>query len=129
MDGAQGGTGWAPRAFPGRVGLPLGECLRRIGAPAGCLLASGRIWEGGRAVRALAMGATAVGLGRAALLAVDEDPEHGLIRLVEALALEARMLISAVGKYQAAALDREDLWWPEAATPARPEVPALERTP
>jgi hypothetical protein len=133
VDGAQGGTGWAPRAFLGRAGLPLGECLRRIGTPQGCLLASGRIWEGGRTVRALAMGATAVGLGRSALLAVDEDPEHGLIRLVEALALEVRMLTSAVGKYHSGLLDREDLWWPApTAQPhpgTEPIVPALERTP
>ena len=59
------------------------------------------MWEGGRAVKALALGATAVGLGRAALLAVDEDPEHGLVRLVESLALEMRLLISALGKYSA----------------------------
>jgi hypothetical protein len=124
VDGAQGGTGWAPRAFLGQVGLPLGECLRRIGTPAGCLLASGRIWEGGRAVKALAAGATAVGLGRAALLAVDTDAEHGLVRLVEALALEARLLVSALGRYTAAALTPDDLWWPGA--PAPTAVPTLD---
>ncbi|SCL35001.1 glutamate synthase conserved region-containing protein [Micromonospora nigra] len=112
VDGAQGGTGWAPRAFVGQVGLPLAECLRRIGRPEGCLLVTGRIWEGGRAVRALAAGATAVGLGRAALLAVDEDAEAGLVRLVQALALEARLLVSALGRYRVDALTCEDLWWP-----------------
>ncbi|MFY1702139.1 glutamate synthase-related protein [Micromonospora sp. WMMA1923] len=127
VDGAQGGTGWAPRAFLGQVGLPLGECLRRIGRPEGCLLASGRIWEGGRAVRALALGATAVGLGRAALLAVDTDGEQGLVRLVSALALEARLLISALGRYDAGALSVDDLWWPGAATapPATVVTPAV----
>ncbi|MFD3696360.1 glutamate synthase-related protein [Streptomyces sp. NPDC058646] len=113
VDGAEGGTGWAPRVFLDQVGLPLGECLRRIGRPGGDLLAAGRIWEGGRAVRALALGATAVGLGRAALLAVDEDPRAGLVRLVEALALETRLLVSAVGKYRAADLDPEDVWSPD----------------
>ncbi|MEV6756661.1 glutamate synthase-related protein [Streptomyces sp. NPDC051214] len=112
VDGAEGGTGWAPRVFLDQVGLDLAECLRRIGPPAGCLLATGRMWEGGRAVRALALGATAVGLGRAALIAVDEDPEHGLVRLTEALALEAQLLISALGKYDAAALGPEDVWTP-----------------
>ncbi|WP_327169591.1 glutamate synthase-related protein [Streptomyces subrutilus] len=110
VDGAEGGTGWAPRVFLDQVGLPLGECLRRIGRPAGDLLATGRIWEGGRAVRALALGASAVGLGRAALLAVDEDAEAGLVRLVEALALELRLLVSAVGKYRVGDLDPQDLW-------------------
>ncbi|MFC4036164.1 glutamate synthase-related protein [Streptomyces polygonati] len=118
VDGAEGGTGWAPRVFLDQVGLSLTECLRRIGRPAGCLLASGRVWEGGRAVRALALGATAVGLGRAALVAVDEDPRDGLVRLVEGLALEARLLISALGKYSADSLTAEDVWFPGA--PAAP---------
>jgi hypothetical protein len=112
VDGAEAGTGWAPTAFLDHVGLPLGECLLRVGTPAGCLLATGRIWEGSRAVKCLALGATAVGLGRAALIAVDEDRQQGLVRLVEGLALEARMLISALGKYTAAALDTEDLLLP-----------------
>lgn len=112
IDGAEGGTGWAPRALLDQVGLDLAECLRRIGTPDGCLLATGRMWEGGRAVRTLALGATAVGLGRAALIAVDEDPEHGLVRLVEALALEVQLLISALGKYDVAALAPEDVWHP-----------------
>jgi methylamine---glutamate N-methyltransferase subunit C len=110
VDGAEGGTGWAPRSFLDHVGLPLGECLRRIGNPAGCLLVSGRMWAGERAVRCFALGARAVGLGRAALLAVDEDPQQGLVRLVEALALEARLLISALGKYTVRDVDSEDVW-------------------
>ncbi|MGW7311218.1 glutamate synthase-related protein, partial [Streptomyces sp. NPDC054835] len=40
------------------------------------------------------------------------DPEHGLERLVEALALELRLLISALGKYAPAALAPDDLWDP-----------------
>jgi isopentenyl diphosphate isomerase/L-lactate dehydrogenase-like FMN-dependent dehydrogenase len=113
VDGAEGGSGWAPTAFLDQVGLPLGECLRRIGTPDGCLLAGGRMWEGGRLVRTLALGARAVAVGRAALIAVDEDPEQGLCRLVSALALETAMLISALGKYTPAAVDRADLWAPE----------------
>ncbi|MGA5873687.1 glutamate synthase-related protein [Streptomyces cinereoruber] len=112
VDGAEGGTGWAPGVFLDQVGLPLAEALRRIGTPTGCLLATGGVWEGGRAVRALALGAGAVGLGRAALVAVDEDPEHGLERLAGALALELRLLVSALGKYTPAALAPDDLWSP-----------------
>jgi methylamine---glutamate N-methyltransferase subunit C len=122
VDGAEGGTGWAPRAFLDHVGLPLAECLRRIGRPAGCLLVTGRMWEGSRVVRGLALGASAAGLGRAALIAVDEDPHAGLVRLVESLALEIRMLISALGKYSPGALAPDDLWWP-----GGPDAPA-ERT-
>ncbi|WP_037901885.1 glutamate synthase-related protein [Streptomyces sp. NRRL S-350] len=116
VDGAEGGSGWAPVSFLGSVGLPLAECLRRVApAPGQCLLASGRMWEGARAVKALAAGATAVGLGRAALLAVDEDPQAGLERLVQALALELRLITSALGKYRPADLGPEDLWHPDAA--------------
>jgi methylamine---glutamate N-methyltransferase subunit C len=110
VDGAEGGTGWAPVAFLEHVGLPLGECLRRIGRHSACLLVSGRMWEGARVAKALALGADAVGLGRAALIAVDTDPERGLVNLVECLALELRMLTSAMGKYHAGELAAEDVW-------------------
>ncbi|RAJ66217.1 MULTISPECIES: glutamate synthase-related protein [unclassified Streptomyces] len=112
VDGAEAGTAWAPNGFLAQVGLPLGDCLTRIGRTGRCLLASGRIWEGTRAVKALALGARAVGLGRAALLAVDEDGDAGLLRLAESMALELRMLISAVGKYRVDALSPEDLQLP-----------------
>ncbi|MGW1177509.1 glutamate synthase-related protein [Kitasatospora sp. NPDC002543] len=115
VDGAEGGSGWAPSSFLDQVGLPLGECLRRLGPQprSHCLLASGRMWEGARAVKALALGARAVGLGRAALLAADEDPQDGITRLVACLAFELRLLISALGKYAPAALAPEDVWLPD----------------
>jgi isopentenyl diphosphate isomerase/L-lactate dehydrogenase-like FMN-dependent dehydrogenase len=110
VDGAEGGTGWAPRSVMDHVGLPLAECLLRIDPGPHCLVASGRMWEGARAVKSLALGARAVGLGRAALLAVDQDPDAGLLRLLQALSFEMRLLISALGKYAAADVDGEDLW-------------------
>jgi isopentenyl diphosphate isomerase/L-lactate dehydrogenase-like FMN-dependent dehydrogenase len=112
VDGAAGGTGWAPIAFLDHVGLPLAECLRRIEPRSSCLLVSGRIWEGIRAVKSLALGARAVGLGRAALLSVDEDPENGLVNLISCMALELRLLISALGKYTPEAVGTDDLWSP-----------------
>lgn len=108
VDGGEGGSGWAPRSFLEHVGLPLGECLMRIGPQPHCLLASGRIWEGARAVKCLAMGARAAGLGRAALLAANEDGD-GLVNLVAGIGMEMRMLISALGKYAPSALGAEDL--------------------
>lgn len=113
VDGAEAGTGWAPGVFLARAGLPLGECLARVQpGPGDCLLVSGRVWEGARAVTCLALGARAVGLGRAALIAVDEDPERGLERLLECLALEVRMLSSALGRYRVADLAPQDVWHP-----------------
>ncbi|WP_299541533.1 glutamate synthase-related protein [uncultured Streptomyces sp.] len=113
VDGAEGGTGWAPTGFLGHVGLPLAECLRRIDPAGRTLLASGRVWDGIRAVKLLALGAGAVGLGRAALVAADEDPDHGLERLLDAMALEMRMAVSALGRYAAEETGPEDLWRPE----------------
>jgi methylamine---glutamate N-methyltransferase subunit C len=110
LDGAESGTGWAPTAFLGQVGLPLAECLRRVGDQDSCLLVSGRMWEGARVAKSLALGATAAGLGRAALIAVDEDPDTGLVNLVDCLAVELRMLTSAMGKYHCSELGREDIW-------------------
>ncbi|MFG3282168.1 glutamate synthase-related protein [Streptomyces sp. NPDC048111] len=113
VDGAEGGTGWAPLAFTAQVGLPLGAALRRLAAdPLPNLLVSGRMWEGCRAAKSLALGARAVGLGRAALLAVAEDPDRGLIRFTECLATELRLLVSALGKYSASALTPDDVWAP-----------------
>ncbi|MEU3561062.1 glutamate synthase-related protein [Kitasatospora sp. NPDC006786] len=123
VDGAEGGSGWAPSSFLDQVGLPLGECLRRLeprsssSSSSDCLLVSGRMWEGARAVKALALGARAVGLGRAALLAADEDPQDGIARLVSCLAFELRLLISALGKYTPAALGPEDVWLPGTVGP------------
>ena len=131
VDGAEAGTGWAPLAFLDHVGLPLAECLLRLGAPGSCLLAGGRMWEGSRMAKSIALGARAATIGRAALLAVDEDPEAGFVRLVECAALELRMLISALGKYSPADLRPEDLWSPADPAPrdiAHPQ-PAEVSTP
>jgi hypothetical protein len=117
VDGAEGGSGWAPSAFLEHVGLPLAECLRRIGAPAGCLLASGRMADGARIAKALALGAHAAGLGRAALLAADEDPHAGLARLLECVRMELQLIVSALGQYRADALRPEDVWLSAPAGP------------
>jgi hypothetical protein len=110
VDGAEGGTGWAPVAFLCHVGLPLGECLRRIGEHPSCLLVSGRMWEGARVAKCLALGANAVGLGRAALIAVDADACDGLVNLVECLSLELQLLTSALGLYHVGELGPQDVW-------------------
>lgn len=112
VDGAEGGTGLAPTGFLHHVGLPLFECLKRIPTDGRPLLASSRIWEGTRVVKTLAMGASAAGLGRAALIATHEDPLAGFTRLVESIDLEIRMLLSALGHYTATKVSATDLWSP-----------------
>jgi hypothetical protein len=126
VDGAEGGSGWAPTAFLDHVGLPLAACLLELGRRSECLLAGGRMWEGARIVKTLALGARAAGLGRAAFLAADEDRDLGLIRLVECIALEIKLLISALGKYACADLDARDLW-PVPAPAADPRAGGLSR--
>lgn len=121
VDGAEGGSGWAPLSFLDHVGLPLAECLRRLRPVAGCLLASGRMWDGARIAKALAFGARAAGLGRAALIAADEDPSDGVTRLLACLDVELRLITSALGKYTVNALGPEDLWLPGRATAPVPE--------
>jgi hypothetical protein len=111
VDGAEGGSGWAPLCFLDHVGLPLAECLLRLQDHGDhCLLASGRMWDGARVVKSLALGARAAGLGRAAFLAADEDGEKGLVRLVECIALEIQMIFSALGKYRIGLVGVEDVW-------------------
>jgi methylamine---glutamate N-methyltransferase subunit C len=74
---------------------------------------SGRMGEGTRVAKCLALGANAAGLGRAALLAVDTDADSGLVNLVECLSLELQLLTSALGKYHVGELSREDVWCPD----------------
>lgn len=111
VDGAESGSGWAPLSFLDHVGLPLAECLLRLSDHGDhCLLASGRMWDGTRVVKSLALGARAVGLGRAAFLAAHEDAEEGLVRLVACMALEISMIVSALGKYRVGLVGAEDIW-------------------
>ncbi len=124
VDGAEGGTGWAPTVFLDQVGLPLAQCLRLLDAHGSSLLVSGRVWEGARTLKCLALGASAVGLGRAVLLAVDEDPAEGLVRLVRCLELELRLLVSALGRYQVADLTPDDVWFHGAWREGARAVPA-----
>lgn len=120
VDGAEAGTGLAPSAFLQGVGLPLLECLLRVRQPAGCLLASGRMWEATRIVKALALGASGAGMGRAALIAANEDPHAGLNRFLESLALELRLVLSALAHYRVSDVRPDDLWDPRSGATASP---------
>lgn len=110
VDGAEGGSGWAPTSTLSRSGLPLAECLRRVGPLQSPLLVSGGMWEGTRIVSCLALGASAAGLGRAALIAVDEDADCGLEAFIECLDFELRALLSSLGRYHVADISADDVW-------------------
>lgn len=110
VDAACGGSGLAPTALLQHLGLPLDACLAQLSGHTGPLLVSGRMWEGARVIKALALGAHAAGIGRAALLAVAEQPEKGLLNLLAAMALEMQLLTAALGKYSVGRLGREDVW-------------------
>lgn len=124
VEGAEAGTGWAPDAFLRHVGLPLADCLALVDPGSSCLLVSGRMWEGARAVKCLALGARAIGIGRAALLAADESAQDPLIA-VRCIELEPRLLISARGKYRPGALSAEDTWPREDGPPVVAHEPSV----
>ncbi len=119
VDGAEAGSGLAPTAFLDDVGLPLLECLFLLGRPPAdrCLTVSGGFADAGRIVKALALGARSVGLGRALLVALDEGGADGLDRYLQTAAAEMRLLVSAVGKYRVAELTPEDLFLPQGTVP------------
>ena len=87
------------------------------------LLVSGRIWEGSRALKCLALGATAVGPGPGRSARGRRGPRRrawsGLVRCLE---LELRLLISALGKYRPAEVSVDDLWFPNSAERERDQL-------
>jgi glutamate synthase domain-containing protein 2 len=78
IDGAEGGTGAAPRAFMDEVGVPIMQALPRVVAALEyhqvrhrCkIIAAGKLLSAGRQCMALAMGADAVYTARGFMLAI-----------------------------------------------------------
>lgn len=114
VDGKEGGTGMSPVIALKDLGLPTLACLQRIqdarveGLTTPHIL-SGRLYDGGHVVKALALGATACAFGRPFILAVQEGGPRGVRNFLEATETEIRMLVSALGKYHLADLGREDV--------------------
>ncbi len=114
IDGKEGGTGMSPVIALKDLGLPTLACLKRIadarveGLVTPYVL-SGRLYDGGHVVKALALGATACAFGRPFILAVQEGGATGVRNFLEATEVEIRMLVSALGKYRLADLAREDV--------------------
>jgi glutamate synthase domain-containing protein 2 len=126
IDGAEGGTGMSPATAMADLGLPAIACLREIARARSRgnrldTILSGGLWNGGHVVKSLALGATAVAMGRPFIIAATgkaeffgepgglEDPVEGVVNFLEATLTEVQMLTSALGKYSISQLDRGDL--------------------
>jgi hypothetical protein len=113
LDGMEGGTGMAPKSALDHLGLPTISMLsivreaRRRGYKVDILLA-GRLYTGFHLTVALALGASGVYIGRPLVIAAAASPQ-GVERYLESLAVEAQMLISALGKYSVDKLGPEDV--------------------
>jgi len=114
VDGKEGGTGMSPVIALKDLGLPTLACLKRIndarleGLRAPFVL-SGRLFDGGHVVKALALGANAVAFGRPFIVAVGVGGAKGIRNYLEATEVEIRMLISSLGKYKVADVSHEDV--------------------
>ena len=113
-DGKEGGTGMSPVIALKDLGLPTLACLTRIsdarteGLPLSFVL-SGRLYDGGHVVKALALGASACAFGRPFVVAAGVAGAKGVRNFLEATEVEMRMLVSALGKYRLADVSREDV--------------------
>ncbi len=126
IDGAEGGTGMSPSVAMADLGLPTVACLgtvhrvRTRGNRMGVVV-SGGLWNGAHVVKALALGATAVAMGRPFVIAANgkadffgeaggvEDPADGVANFIDATRVEVQMLTSALGKYAVGHLDGADV--------------------
>lgn len=113
VDGKEGGTGMSPVIALKDLGLPTVACLRQIAEArrlgmACDMVLSGRLYDGGHIVKALCLGSTAVSMGRPFVIAGQEGGARGILNFIEATEVEARMLISALGKYSVRELGTED---------------------
>lgn len=114
IDGKEGGTGMSPIVALKDLGYPTIVCLKKImklkekGVKTSLIL-SGRLYNGGHIVKALALGADAVSMGRPFIVAVQTAGADGIVNFVEALKVEVQMLTSALDKYSIKDLSKEDV--------------------
>ncbi|MGC8948078.1 MAG: glutamate synthase-related protein [Thermoprotei archaeon] len=113
IDGKEGGTGMSPVIAMKDLGYPTIVCLKKIRDAHMknmnmSLLISGRLYNGGHVVKSLALGATAVSMGRPFIIAARYGIK-GVENFVNATKTEIQMLISALGKYKLQDLSNEDL--------------------
>jgi hypothetical protein len=114
VDGKEGGTGMSPVIALKDLGMPTLACLKRVadarveGLRTPYVL-SGRLYDGGHVVKALALGATAVSFGRPFVVAAGVGGAKGVRNFLEATEVEVRLLVSSLGKYAAGEVSHEDV--------------------
>ena len=144
IDGKEGGTGMSPTVALKDLGLPLIACFiiirkarqKGFNLP---VVVSGRLYNGSHLVKALALGANGIAMGRPFLLSayayrfssfviskeLYKNPFIGFLidhffrpnkssvnfveNFIESVRIEAQMLTSALGKYDLNELAKEDL--------------------
>jgi len=115
IDGKEGGTGMSPLASMKHLGLPLLAALcsiveflanRESGTS---LLAAGRLYDGGHLVKCLCLGLDGMVVGRPMVISAWAAGARGVENYVRTVEVEAKMLISALGKYSVKELGPEDL--------------------
>jgi len=114
IDGKEGGTGMAPSVAMKDLGYPAIVGLRKImdaklGGARVSLLLAGRMYNGTHVVKAVALGASGIYIGRPMILAAMVKGEEGVSNYIEALKVETQMLVSALGKYDIHEVSREDV--------------------
>ncbi|MEM0445362.1 MAG: glutamate synthase-related protein [Nitrososphaerota archaeon] len=115
IDGKEGGTGMSPYASMRHLGLPLvaalcsvSEFLKSRGRLTS-ILASGRLFDGGHLVKCLCLGLDGVAFGRPLAVAAWAGGARGVENYLRTVEVEAKMLVSALGKYSINDLSPEDL--------------------
>ncbi|MEM4289208.1 MAG: glutamate synthase-related protein [Nitrososphaerota archaeon] len=115
IDGKEGGTGMSPYVSMRHLGLPLIAALcsvsGRLGVGNGSssVIVSGRLYDGGHLVKCLCLGLDGVAFGRPVAVAGWVAGHRGVENYLKTVEIEAKMLISALGKYSVRDLSREDL--------------------
>ncbi len=113
IDGKEGGTGMSPIIAMKDLGYPTIVCLKKIHDARlrninTSLLISGRLYDGGHVVKSIALGATAVSMGRPFIIAAQYG-SNGVRNFINAIKIEIQMLVSALGKYRLQDLGIEDI--------------------
>lgn len=144
VDGKEGGTGMSPGVALNDLGMPTLSCLREVKKAKEkgiktSMIVSGRLYNGAHLVKAMALGANGVAMGRPFLLSTyaypfaDHFVEHELYNnrvmrfistdiihpdkrsvdfvknFVDSIEIETKLLTAAVGKYHTGNLSGEDV--------------------